>query len=119
MEVGEHLLLELLDEDGVRPHEVLAGGQQVLRPDPHGGRVDPEAVPGAGHAQAHQQHQAGDQEKDGPKRSCHHIDHNDEAWWCGPGVKRVGVSSLKNPRRVIFPSKSSFEIKISSEKFIS
>ena len=77
VEVGEHLLLELLDEDGVRPHEVLAGGQEVLRPDPHGGRVDPEAVPGAGHAQAHQQHQAGDQEKDGPKRSCHHIDHND------------------------------------------
>ena len=42
-----------------------------------------------------------------------------EAWWCGPGVKRVGVSSLKNSRTVIFPFKSSFEIKNSSEKFIS
>ena len=68
MEMGEHLLLELLDEHGVWPHEVLAGGQEVLRPDPHGGGVDPDAVPGAGHAQAHQQHQASDQEKDGPKR---------------------------------------------------
>ena len=66
MEVSKHLLLELLDEDGVWPHEVLAGGQEVLMPGPHGGGVDPETVPDTGHGQAHQQQQSSQQQQDNP-----------------------------------------------------
>ena len=85
--MGEHLLLELLDEHGVWPHKVLAGGQEVLGPSPHGGWVNPETVPDTGHSQTHQHHQSSEQHQDNPDSQDF-----DEIDWVDILTKHGGVA---------------------------